>query len=90
MVYKINVSSKIMRKLIKLPKDVQKRFDLLYETLERCGPAGAHQWRNYSKLSKDEYHCHLTYSYVAIWQHEKGTITIEVKYVGSREDAPYA
>jgi hypothetical protein len=32
---------------------------------------------------------HLSYHYVACWRHEKGTMTIEVNYVGSRENAPY-
>ena len=40
------------------------------------------------QLSKNEYHCHLNYRYVACWRHEKNTITIEVYYVGSREQAP--
>ena len=40
-------------------------------------------------LSETEYHCHLAYSWVACWRHEKYTITIEVYYAGSRENAPY-
>ena len=46
-------------------------------------------WANYSKIGKDKYHCHLSYSYVACWNYEKSGITIEVYYVGSRENAPY-
>jgi hypothetical protein len=58
--------------------------------LERGGPSAPYYWQNYSKLGENEYHCHLTYHYVACWRHEKETITIEVYYAGSREDAPYA
>ena len=46
-------------------------------------------WKNYSKLGKNKYHCHLNYRHVACWTAEKETITIEVYYVGSREKAPY-
>jgi hypothetical protein len=84
------MSRKIFRKLPKLPDAVQKRFDLLYEVLCREGPTGPYQWHNYGKLSETEYRCHLNYSYVACWRHERKTIIIEVYYVGSRENAPYA
>ena len=80
----------MFRRLVKLPKTVQRRFDMLYEVLKHAGPTGAHAWMNFSKLDKNSYHCHLNRSYVACWRHEKKTITIEVYYVGSREDAPYA
>jgi hypothetical protein len=73
-----------------MPEIVQKRFDLLYEILTHEGQTGANQWHNYGKLGENKYHCHLNYSYVACWRHEKKTIIIEVYYVGSREDAPYA
>ena len=35
------------------------------------------------------YHCHLSYKWVACWQCEGDSITIEVYYAGSRENAPY-
>jgi len=50
--------------------------------------AGQFRW-HCLKLSEIEYHCHLTYHYVACWRHEKETIILEVYYVGSREDAPF-
>jgi mRNA-degrading endonuclease RelE of RelBE toxin-antitoxin system len=84
MAYKVIIGRKVLRKLPKLPEVVQKRFDLLYEVLHRQGPAGPHQWHNYGKLGENEYHCHLNYSYVACWRHEKKTIIIEVYYAGSR------
>jgi mRNA-degrading endonuclease RelE of RelBE toxin-antitoxin system len=86
--YAVTVSKKVVKNLRKLPHNVVQRFIALAEELREKGPI-AHGWKNYRKLSENEYHCHLNYSYVACWKHDKGTITIEVYYVGSREDAPY-
>ena len=68
---------------------MQDRFYTLVDVLEHSGATGGHVFKNYGKLRENEYHCHLTYHYVACWRHEKNTITIEVQYVGSRENAPY-
>jgi mRNA-degrading endonuclease RelE of RelBE toxin-antitoxin system len=86
--YEILISKKVQKNLFRLPQNARQRFTALAEQLREKGPV-AYDWQNYSKLSEDRYHCHLTYSYVACWTHEKGTITIEVYYVGSRENAPY-
>jgi mRNA-degrading endonuclease RelE of RelBE toxin-antitoxin system len=86
--YVINIKKSVQKNLKKLPQDVVQRFNALAEDLREKGPV-AHGWKNYSKLSENKYHCHLNYSYVACWTNDKGTITIEVYYVGSREDAPY-
>lgn len=57
--------------------------------LESKGPEQP-EWMNYSKLGKNKYHCHLNYHYVACWQVEAdNTLTLEVYYAGSRENAPY-
>jgi mRNA-degrading endonuclease RelE of RelBE toxin-antitoxin system len=85
----VTVKRKIAKTLSKLPQNVQERFFVLVKRLEREGATGGCVFPNYSKLGANEYHCHLTYHYVACWRHEKGTITIEVYYVGSRENAPY-
>jgi mRNA-degrading endonuclease RelE of RelBE toxin-antitoxin system len=89
MAYQVIVPKKVRKNLRKLPKNIQERFDVLTISLRDAGPTGPHGWQNYRRLSENEYHCHLTYHYVACWRHEKGTITIEVYYAGSREDAPY-
>jgi mRNA-degrading endonuclease RelE of RelBE toxin-antitoxin system len=86
--YEVRISKKAHKNLLKLPKNIQQRFIALAEQLRERGPM-AHDWPNYSKLAENRYHCHLAYSYVACWTHEKETITIEVYYVGSRENAPY-
>ncbi len=72
----------------KLPVNVQKRMGILIDDLQDNGPK-AYNWPNYSKLSANEYHCHLTRKWVACWRMEDGTIEIEVYYAGSRENAPY-
>ena len=86
----IFLKKKVLKILLQLPEQARKRFEILYKVLELSGPSGPHYWQNYGKLGENKYHCHLNYHYVACWQHEKGTITIEVYYVGSRENAPYA
>jgi hypothetical protein len=87
--YSVTVKKVVVKRFDRLPGNVQERFFALVRLLEAGGPAAGHAFPNYSKLSETEYHCHLTRSYVACWRHEKKTITIEVYYAGSREDAPY-
>jgi mRNA-degrading endonuclease RelE of RelBE toxin-antitoxin system len=88
MAYKVTVKMKVARKLLKLPKSIQKLFFLLVEDIKADG-AIQKNWHNFSSLGDNKYHCHLNYRYVACWTYKKGTITIEVYYVGSREKAPY-
>jgi mRNA-degrading endonuclease RelE of RelBE toxin-antitoxin system len=89
MAFEIIVPKRVQKSIRKLPQNVQDRFIALAQVLYNGGPTGPHYWQNYSKLGENEYHCHLTYHYVACWRYEKNTITIEVQYVGSRENAPY-
>ena len=89
MAYIVTMKRSVLKSIGRLPESIQERFRTLTRVLEQGGATGAHEWQNYSKLSGNEYHCHLTYHYVACWRHEKGTIIIEVYYVGSRENAPY-
>ena len=88
MSYIISIKKKTSKGLTKLPKEVGKLFFLLVEDLKADG-AIQKTWNNFSPLGNDRYHCHLNYSYVACWTWYKGTIEIEVYYVGSRESAPY-
>jgi mRNA-degrading endonuclease RelE of RelBE toxin-antitoxin system len=86
--FKVLLKKSVENKLRKLP-NIRLKFDALAWLLSDAGPAGAHGWSNYGKLNENEYHCHLSYHYVACWRYEKKTIIIEVTYVGSHEDAPY-
>jgi len=88
MKYDTKFKNKIKKSLSKLPLAVQKKFGKLVADLNDKGPIQP-DWPNYSKLSKNEHHCHLARSWVACWKHEKNKIIIEVYYVGSREKAPY-
>lgn len=63
-------------------------FMLLVEDIKQNG-AILKNWRNFSALGKNKYHCHLKYNWVACWIWEKGTFIVEIYYAGSRENAPY-
>lgn len=88
MTYHVRLKKKVAHALLKLPKDVQQLFYLLAADLQADGPI-QREWRNFSSLGGNRYHCHLNYRYVACWTCEKQEIVIEVYYVGSREKAPY-
>ena len=86
--YHVTINQKAGKKLRQLPNDVKKLLFLLVEDLKADGPFQK-SWPNYSPLGDGRYHCHLKYSWVACWTWFKGSIEIEVYYVGSRENAPY-
>jgi mRNA-degrading endonuclease RelE of RelBE toxin-antitoxin system len=88
MSYEVRIRSSIIKNLTKLPISVQKLFFMLVEDLKADGPIQK-SWPSFSTLGKNQYHCHLNYSYVSCWTWVKGSIEIEVYYVGSREKAPY-
>ena len=87
--YTVTIKRKLLKRISRLPQNIQQRFRTLLSTLEEAGPTGPHAWMHYSKLSDIEYHCDLGLRYVACWRYDGKTIIIEVYYVGSREDAPY-
>jgi mRNA-degrading endonuclease RelE of RelBE toxin-antitoxin system len=79
---------KVEKSVVKMPKSEQILLANLVEDLQRKGPIRM-EWKNFRKLSKTEYHCHLSYSWVACWRVDEENTEIEVYYAGSREDAPY-
>ncbi len=79
---------KTEKRLEKVPSRIQIKFRHLVMDLSLTGPMQP-RWPNFSKLGKDEYHCHLSRSWVACWKHDKNTVIIEVTYVGSRQNPPY-
>lgn len=79
---------KVEKQVSKMPRKEQVLFANLIEDLIQKGPIRT-EWRNFSKLSDREYHCHLSYSWVACWRTEDQEMEIEVYYAGSREKAPY-
>lgn len=86
--YKVVIGRQARKNLKKLPAEVVQLARMLTNDLEKSGPEQP-SWKNYSKLGRNKYHCHLTYHYVACWTNENGTLTIEVYYVGSRQNSPY-
>lgn len=88
MKYDVRIKKRVLKSISSLPVPVQKAFDELQADLRRKGPWQP-DWPNYSKLGSNKYHCHLKYSQVACWSHEKDTIIVEVYYAGSRQNAPY-
>ncbi len=86
--FTVLVKKSAEKRIAKAPEEVQILFDELTEDLESTGPIQP-TWPNYSRLGGGRYHCHLNYSWVACWYHEKDTTEIEVTYAGSREGAPY-
>ena len=86
--YKVLIKKRVLKGLDKLPERVQDKFWVLAGDLAVQGPMPK-GWPNLSKLTGDNYHCHLEYRWVACWRYENGSFVIEVYYVGSREGAPY-
>lgn len=87
-VWSVKIKKKADKNLDRLPNNVKQLFFLLLKDLKESGPVQP-TWPNYSKLGAGNYHCHLNYRYVACWTANKESITIEVYYAGSRENAPY-
>ena len=86
--YKVYLKKSVLKQVEKLRSIEQKKFKALVNDIIKIGPI-QERWSNYSKLSDTEYHCHLSYKWIACWKSEKNTILVEVYYVGSRENAPY-
>jgi len=78
-----------VKQTIGLPKNVLENLEELVLDLVKLGPI-QNEWHNFSKLTRERFHCHLNYRYVAIWEIlDKEIRIMEVTYVGSREGAPY-
>ncbi len=86
--YRVLISRRILKRIKRIPESIQTRLAILVEQLREKGPLQP-GWADYGKLGPNKYHCHLSRSWVACWYWEKGTIDIEVYYVGSRQNAPY-
>jgi mRNA-degrading endonuclease RelE of RelBE toxin-antitoxin system len=86
--FKVSIKKKVLKSIEKMPLKIQGKMNLLVKDLRNKGAIQS-DWPNFSKLDENLYHCHLSRKWVACWEHEKNTITIEVYYAGSRENAPY-
>jgi mRNA-degrading endonuclease RelE of RelBE toxin-antitoxin system len=86
--YLVLISKRVQKQIERIPEPARKRLVAFVEQLQERGPIQP-AWPNYGKLSLNRYHCHLSHDWVACWYYEKGTVEIEVYYVGSRQNAPY-
>jgi hypothetical protein len=89
MAWQITFTSKAAKQITKLLQRERDILDMLVRDLALSGPV-LPKWRNYSRLGKDEHHCHLSYQWVVCWRVEDYEVKlIEIYYAGSRENAPY-
>jgi len=89
MPWRVHFSKKAAKQVRELPANIQDQLKALVQDIRITGPVRGN-WPNYSKLERNEHHCHLAYKYVACWRVEDYEIQIvEVYYAGSREKAPY-
>ncbi len=86
--YEVVIKKRTLKNIQRMPVPIQRKVANLVEDLRDKGPFRK-DWPNYSKLGKNQYHCHLSHSWVACWYHERNAVVIEVYYAGSRENAPY-
>jgi len=87
-VYRVIINRTAEKGMRKMPERIRQKMVVLIDDLEAKGPIQK-DWKNFSMLGKDEYHCHLDKKWVACWQCKNDSIIIEVNYAGSRENAPY-
>ena len=86
--YEIKIRKKVLKSIEKMPIAIQKKLKNLVDDLHKKSPY-REEWPNYSKLGKNNFHCHLSKKWVACWIYENDTVQIEVYYASSRENAPY-
>lgn len=90
--WEVNISRKVLKRLKKLPKSVEKQLFLLIKEIEVAGPVRGN-WANYSKLDLNRHHCHIKKgqpTYVVVWEEQDKEIKlVEVIYAGTHEKAPY-
>jgi mRNA-degrading endonuclease RelE of RelBE toxin-antitoxin system len=89
MSWQVAFVSRAAKQAKKLPQRERDILVRLVRDLQLFGPVQP-SWKNFSKLGKHEYHCHLSYKWVACWRVNDGELElIEIYYAGSRENAPY-
>ena len=88
----VTITKKVAKAINGLPARVKQTLALLMKEIEAYGPVRSN-WPNYSKLGKNQHHCHLKKgkpTYVAVWELRDGKAKlVEVTYVGTHEKAPY-
>ena len=65
--YVVTMKRRVERRAAKMPVRERELLTELIDDLEDFGPVQP-GWKNYSVLSATEYHCHLSYHWVACWR----------------------
>jgi hypothetical protein len=86
--FEVSMTKRARKSMAKMPAPQVSLLAQLIVDLRESGPVQL-QWPNYSKLSGNKHHCHLSRKWVACWEETKTGVQIEVYYAGSRESAPY-
>lgn len=86
--YRVLLAGKVNSGLKRLRKAERSKVVRLIKDLMAFGPIRK-DWKNFSALGKNRYHCHLSHKWVVCWRVMKTEKIIEVYYAGSRENAPY-
>ena len=91
----MRLAKKASKQKKKLPQKYQDMVTALEVDLRNDGPIQT-DWPNFSALDRKKvrYHCHLNRkghpTYVAVWDVLDHKIQlVEIRYVGTRENAPY-
>lgn len=84
-------SNKARKQKEKLPGIIREILSELVKDIKKNGPVRG-DWPNYGKLGSNKHHCHLRRgnpTYVAVWEVDRDSITVEITYAGTHEKAPY-
>jgi mRNA-degrading endonuclease RelE of RelBE toxin-antitoxin system len=91
MPWTVTFTGKVYKQKEKLPGKVRELLFQLAKDIEASGPVRG-DWPNYSKLGDNRHHCHLKKgrpTYVAVWFEDRSTVSVEIIYAGTHENAPY-
>lgn len=94
MSWDVKFTSKAEKQAKNVPPKVRESLFALVLEIRKLGPTRT-TWHNYGKIrsKKDCYHCHLKKgkpTYIAIWKvTDKESKLVEVRYVGTHENADY-
>lgn len=91
MAWIVKLHRKAEKQALKLPRSAIAALYELMANIRQNGPVRG-DWPNYSKLEGSRHHCHLKKgqpTYVAVWNEDRQTVTVEIIYAGTHEKAPY-
>ena len=92
MAWTVIFSNQAAKQAGKLPEVILALLKALVLEIGSSGPVRGN-WKNFSRLSNGDYHCHLKKgqpTFVVVWRVTDKTIKlVEIRYVGTHEKAPY-